>query len=133
MVAPGGTVELTAEAFGFATVSGARPLAGATIEVGWDPESLGGLTAPPTVTRETDAAGRARLAIEVPPGPPGELQLLVGVRHGPHARTHKVAIERSRPAFIELHTADARVVPMSTISAWGRVASLAGHPIAGAG
>jgi hypothetical protein len=131
-VAPGGTVELMAEAFGFATVTEARPLGGATLEAGWDPESLGGATPPPTVTMQTDAAGHARMLIDVPDGPPATLSLLVGIRHGAHTRTHAISVGRTTPAFIELHTADARVVPASTISAWARVSSITGAPIAGA-
>ncbi|MBX3219239.1 MAG: hypothetical protein KF795_01895 [Labilithrix sp.] len=130
--APGGTIELTVEAFGFATVTDARPLPNAIVEAGWDPESLDGAAAPPTVTAKTDPDGRARLAVVVPPGRPGALSLLVGARHGSHTRTHSVAISRSPAMNVELHVADARVVPTSTISAWARVSSIAGKPLAGA-
>lgn len=130
--APGGTIALTVEAFGFATVTDARPLAGAIVEAGWDPESLDGDAPPPTVTAKTDPDGRARLAVVVPPGPPASLSLLVGARHGGHARTHAVPIARGPSATVELHVADARVVPTSTISAWARVSSASGEPLAGA-
>src|SRR4029077_3061564 len=36
-------------------------------------------------------------------------------------------------AAVELHTADRRVVPTSTISAWVRVVGTSGEPLAGAG
>ncbi|MDF2693967.1 MAG: Large extracellular alpha-helical protein [Labilithrix sp.] len=129
--APGGIIELTAEAFGFATVAAAQPLPGATVEAGWDPESLGGVAAPPTVSARTDAEGRARLAIQVPPGGSSVLSLLVGARHGGHSRTHTVSVARSPASHVELHVADRRVVPMSTISAWARVAGISGKPLAG--
>lgn len=130
--APGGTIELTLEAFGFATVTDARPLPGAIVEAGWDPESLGGDAAPPTVTATTGPGGGARLSIVVPPGPPATLSLLVGARHGSHTRTHAVSVTRSPAATVELHVADARVVPTSTVSAWARVSSVSGKPLAGA-
>jgi hypothetical protein len=132
-VAPGGTVELDVEAFGFATVTDARPLSGAVIEAGWDPETIVSDTPPPTVTGKTDADGRAHLAVVVPAGVPANLSLLVGARHGIHSRTQSITIKRSVPAYVELHTGDARVVPTSTISAWARVSEISGKPLAGAG
>src|SRR5262245_53219493 len=58
--APGGVVPVQIEAFGFPTAVTLAPLAQATVEVGWDPESLGpGITAaPPGVKAVTDASGR---------------------------------------------------------------------------
>ena len=131
--APGGILELTARAYGFPSVTHAVPLAGATLEIGWDPEELDGAAPPPSVHATTDAEGRARLAIEVPKGLPRALALLVAVRHSGHVRTRSVAVARGATASIELHTADLRVVPTSTISAWVRVVGTAGEPLAGAG
>ena len=131
--APGGILELTARAYGFPSVTHAVPLAGATLEIGWDPEELDGQAAPPSVHATTDSEGRARLVIEVPKGLPRALSLLVAVRHGGHARTRSVAVTRGATASVELHTADLRVVPTSTISAWVRVVGTAGEPLAGAG
>jgi hypothetical protein len=131
--APGGILELTARAYGFPSVTHAVPLAGATLEIGWDPEELDGQAAPPSVHATTDSEGRARIAIEVPKGLPRALSLLVAVRHGGHARTRSVAVARGATASVELHTADLRVVPTSTISAWVRVVGTAGEPLAGAG
>ncbi len=131
-VAPGGSLELTTEVFGFASVTEARPLANAVVEVGWDPESLHGAAPPPNVEAKTDAEGRARLVVPVPSGSAASLSLLVGARSGSHSRTHSVTISRSPPSFIELHTADSRVVPTSTVSAWARVFGPSGKPLAGA-
>jgi hypothetical protein len=131
--APGGVLEVTAKAYGFPSVTHAVPLAGAVLEIGWDPEELDGLAPPPSVHATTDAEGRARVAIEVPQGLPRALQLLVAVHHGGHARTRAITIARGATASVELHTADHRVVPTSTISAWVRVVGTAGEPLAGAG
>ncbi|MBX3190795.1 MAG: hypothetical protein KF819_27605 [Labilithrix sp.] len=131
--APGGRLEITAKAFGFPTVTHAVPLAGAVIEVGWDPEALDGEAPPPSVVAKADADGRAHLAIDVPRGLPKLLPLLVAVRHGGHSRTRSVDIVRAPSATIELVTADTRVVPASTISAWVRVVSTSGDPLANAG
>ena len=131
--APGGILELTAKAYGFPTVTHAVPLAGAALEIGWDPEELDGAAPPPSVHATTDAEGRAKIAIEVPRGLPRKLQLLVAVRHGGHTRTRSVPIARGATAAVELHTADRRVVPTSTVSAWVRVVGTAGEPLAGAG
>ena len=119
--APGGILELSAKAYGFPTVTQAVPLANAVIEAGWDPEHLDGEAPPPSVQATTDAEGRVKLAVEVPPGLPKTLFLLVGVRHGAHSRTQTVPVKRGVTASVELHTADRRVVPTSTISAWVRV------------
>lgn len=131
-VAPGATAELLVDAFGYASVTDARLLSGATVEAGWDPESLGGGAGevPKTVTATTDTDGRAHLSVHVPSGPPGELTLLVGARHGTHSRTTTVKARRTAAAYVDLHTADARVVPTSTISAWSRLTSISGKPLA---
>ena len=109
--APGGLLELTARAYGFPSVTHAVPLAGATLEVGWDPEELDGAAPPPSVQTTTDGEGRARVLIEVPKGLPRALALLVAVRHGGHARTQSIKVTRGATASVELHTADLRVVP----------------------
>ncbi len=131
--APGGILELSAKAYGFPTVTQAVPLANAVIEAGWDPEQLDGDVPPPSVQAKTDAEGRVKLAIDVPRGLPKELSLLVGVRHGSHSRTRTVPVKRGATASVELHTADRRVVPTSTISAWVRVLGTKGEPLADAG
>ena len=131
--APGGILELSAKAYGFPTVTHAVPLANAVIEVGWDPELLDGLAPPPSVQATTDSEGRAKLAVEVPSGSPRDLGLLVAVRHGAHTRTQAVPVKRGATASVEIHTADTRVVPTSTIAAWVRVVGTAGEPLAGAG
>jgi hypothetical protein len=127
--APGATFDLTTEAFGFATVTQALPLGSATVEAGWDPESLDGAAAPPNITAKTDAAGRAQLSLVMPPGEPKALTLLVAARHGVHTRTRTLTVARTPASSVELHVADSRVVPGSTISAWGRVAGLSGRPL----
>lgn len=131
--APGGVVELVAKAYGFPSVTHAVPLAGATLEIGWDPEELDGQAPPPSVVTRTDGEGRARIAIGVPRGLPRKLQLLVAVRHGSHARTRIIPIARGTSAGIEIHTAERRVVPSSTISAWVRVVGTGGEPLADTG
>ena len=131
--APGGILELSAKAYGFPTVTQAFPLPNAVIEVGWDPEQLDGEAPPPSVQATTDAEGRVKLAIDVPPGLPKALTLLVGVRHGAHSRTQTVPVKRGATASVELHTADTRVVPTSTISAWVRVLGTKGEPLPDAG
>lgn len=128
---PGGQLEVVVKAYGFPAVTEARPLAGAAVEAGWDPESLDGDAPPPSVHATTDAEGRARFVVEVPRGRPMKLSLLVGVRHGGHARVRAASVERSPAAGVELYTADTRVVPTSTISAWVRVVGSAGEPLAG--
>lgn len=129
--APGGAFELAVEAFGFPTVTRAVPLAGATIEAGWDPEKLDGQPAPKAVTVTTDAGGRARVVVPVPDGVPADLSLLVDLRHGDHVRSHALNVRRASDSTVELHVADHRVVPTSTISAWVRVVGVAGQPLGG--
>lgn len=68
----------------------------------------------------------------MPAGVPGKLRLLVSVRHGGHERVRTLEIDRVAPAVVELHTADSRVVPSGTTTAWIRVAGTAGEPLAGA-
>jgi len=131
--APGGTIPLQIEAFGFPTVVALQPLGGAAVEAAWDPESLGpGLSvAPPAVRATTDSAGRAHLDVTLPDGDARTLRLLVGVRSGAHERTRTVEIRRGVAAEVALHVIDTRVVPGSSISAWVMVTSAAtGEPLA---
>lgn len=133
--APGSRLPLQLEAFGFPTAITLSPLAGASVEAGWDPEHLGpGVSvAPPSVRATTDASGRARLDLPVPDGDERALELLVAVRSGGHARTRSVKIHRGALRAVALHVADTRVVPGSTLSAWVMVTSASsGEPAAGA-
>ncbi len=118
--APGGTIPLQIEAFGFPSVVALQPLASAAVEAAWDPESLGpGLSvAPAAIRATTDSAGRAHLDVPIPEGDVRDLRLLIGVRSGAHERTRTVKIHRGRAADVELHVVDTRVVPGSSISAW---------------
>lgn len=117
---PGTSLPVQVQAYGFRTISTPLPLAGATVEAVWDPESLGkGVSkAPPPVSATTDASGKAHLQVEMPNGPARELRLLLGLRHGGHERTRSVAVARTKARDISLHVAEHWVVPGSTISAW---------------
>lgn len=120
--------------FGFPTVSQPRPLAGARVELAWDPEKLGvGVTqAPAPVVVETDSNGRAHAEVELPPGPPAQLSLLVGLRHGEHERTRELPVERVDPLSVLLQVPERSVVPGSTIPAWLLVVdSATGAPLPG--
>lgn len=131
--APGGTIPLQIEAFGFPSVVTLQPLGAAAVEAAWDPESLGpGISvAPLSVRATTDSAGRAHLDVPIPDGDVRDLQLLVGVRSGEHERTRKVKIHRGRAADVALHVVDSHVVPGSSISAWVVVTRAAtGEPLA---
>lgn len=127
---PGGRIEIVAKAYGFPSVTQAVPLANATIEAGWDPETLGGQAPPPNVTVTTDAEGRARVQLEVPHGKPAALNALVAVRHGGHSRVRDLTVTRGPAARVTIHTADTRVVPTSTISAWVRAVGASDEPLA---
>ncbi|MEP7122041.1 MAG: alpha-2-macroglobulin family protein [Byssovorax sp.] len=131
--APGGTIPLQIEAFGFPSVVALQPLGAAAVEAAWDPESLGpGLSvAPPPVRGTTDSAGRAHLDVPIPDGDVRDLQLLIGVRTGGHERTRTVKIHRGRAADVALHVVDTHVVPGSSISAWVVVTRAStGEPLA---
>ena len=131
--APGSSVPVQIEAFGFPTAITLTPLASATIEAAWDPEHLGpGITrSPPSVKATTDSAGRAHLDVAVPEGDERALSLLVGVRTGSHERTRRISIKRSAAHTLALHVADTRVVPGSMVSAWVVVTQAAtGEPAA---
>src|ERR1017187_7856238 len=77
-VPSGATFPVQVRVFGFPSVSTLTPLAGATVEAAWDPESLGEklATAPEPVEITCDDAGRGHLEIAVPPGR-STLKLLV--------------------------------------------------------
>jgi hypothetical protein len=115
----GSTLPVQVRVFGFPTVARLRPVAGATVEATWDPESLGDKVAkvPPAVTVTCDSGGRAHLDIEVPPGR-GELKLLVAARFAGHERTRTIDVKRSARYELDLRASDARVVPGGTVSAW---------------
>jgi hypothetical protein len=133
--APRAIVPLAIEAFGFPTAASLAPLPGAIVEAAWNPEKLGpGATAaPPSVRATTDAAGRARLLIEVPDGDERALELLVGVRTGSHERTRRLSIKRGPLHAVDLHVPDTRVVPGSSVSAWVLVTRAStGEPVASA-
>lgn len=118
--APGGSVPLQLQVYGFPTVTTLAPLDGATLEAVWDPESLGpGVSsAPPPVRATSDATGRLHLDVPVPSGPPRALRLLVGVRHGEHKRTRSFDVSRVASQRVSLHVPDAQVVPGSETPAW---------------
>ncbi len=131
--AAGSTLTLDLETFGFAQVTEATPLAGASIDLVWDPEHLGkGVSvAPPAVSVTSDATGHAVARVPVPTvGSADDLLLLVQLRHGSHARSRELNIKRTWPTKIELHVADPRVVPGDDISAWATVTDTStGQPV----
>jgi len=133
-VASGGTLPIDVEAMGFASVIAPSPLGHATVEAAWNPEKLGRVaSAPPAVEVTTDGDGRGHLDVPMPEGDDGDLELLVGVRSGAHARTRSLAVHRSRLLSTEIFVPDTRVVPGSDISAWVIVRSASsGEPVAGA-
>jgi len=124
---------LDLEAFGFGTVIEATPLAGATIDLAWDPEHLGkGVSsAPPTLSVTSDATGHAHVSIPVPvEGTDDDLVLLVHMRHGSHVRDRELSVKRTWTESLELHVADQRVVPGDDVTAWATVTNTAtGQPI----
>lgn len=130
----GGVVALDLEAFGFADVTTPAPLAGATVTLAWDPEHLGEgvTTAPPAVEVKTDATGHAIARVAVPEGPPLDMLLLAKLGYGEHTRTREIAVRRTQRAHLELHVAEAKVVPGDEISAWALLTDAAtDQPIAG--
>lgn len=130
--APGSVLSVEREALGFPTVVTLTPLAGATLEAGWDPESLGpnASSAPPSVRAIADAGGRTRLDVPVPVGDERTLTLLVGVRSGAHSRTRSFAVKRVKPYEVGLYVPDTRVVPGGETSAWVLVTSAtSGAPV----
>ncbi len=130
--APRSLLPVQIEAFGFPSVVSLVPLAGATVEAAWDPETLGpGLSkAPPPVRATTDASGRIHLDVPIPDGDVRTLGLLLGVRLGSRERTRKITVQRGPSEQIALHLADRRVVPGSSVSAWVMVTHAAtGEPV----
>ena len=121
-VAAGGRLPVQVRVFGFLQVSKLAPLAGATIEATWDPESTGKpvASAPPVVSAKSDAVGCAHLEIDVPHGK-GKLRLLLSARSGEHQRTRELEIERLDARTIDLRVSDRAVVPGGTLSAWAFV------------
>ncbi len=121
-IAAGGRLPVQVRVFGFPQVSTLAPLAGATIEATWDPESLGKpvAVAPPVVSAKSDADGRAHLELDVPHGT-GTLKLLLSARFGEHQRTRELPIERLAARAIDLRVSDEAVVPGGTLSAWAFV------------
>jgi hypothetical protein len=118
-VPSGATLPVQVRVFGFPTVATLAPLAGATVEATWDPESLGEKVSkvPPPVSIVCDGAGRGHLDIEVPPGR-GALKLLVAARFAGHERTHTLDVKRTTRYGLELQTSDTSVVPGGALSAW---------------
>ncbi len=121
-IAAGARLPVQVRVFAFPRVSTLAPLAGATIEATWDPESLGKkmAAAPPIVSAQSDDAGRGHLDVDVPPGR-GPLKLLLSVRFGEHQRTRELPIERLPARAVDLRISDGAVVPGGTLSAWAFV------------
>lgn len=115
----GATLPVQVRVYGFSTVSTLTPLAGATVEAAWDPESLGEklATAPEPVEITCDDAGRVHLEIAVPPGR-STLKLLVSARWQGHERTRTLEVERSQRHELDLRVSDTDVVPGGKVSAW---------------
>ncbi|MEZ4309532.1 MAG: hypothetical protein R3F14_15960 [Polyangiaceae bacterium] len=117
---PGATFVVQIQALGFPTATTLAPLANASIELTWDPESLGPnvSSVPAGVTVTTDSAGRARADIPIPEGDPRSLTLLLGTTYGDHRRTREVRVQRMLPRELALIVPDDRVVPGGSTSAW---------------
>ncbi len=134
VAAPGATMPVQLLALGFPTAVTLAPLAGATIEATWDPESLGPnvSAAPPSVTVTADAAGRVHLDMPVPPGDERDLRLQLGTTIGEHHRTTEIRVRRIASRELSLIVPDARVVPGGATSAWAIVSDTStGAPAAG--
>ena len=118
-VPSGGTWPVQVRVFGFPTVSTLTPLAGATVEASWDPESLGDKAAvvPTPIEIICDEAGRGHLDVAIPPGR-GNLSLLVSARWQGHERTRTLGVERSPRHELDLRVNDTDVVPGGKLSAW---------------
>ena len=129
--APRGLLPVQIEVVGYPTAVVMKPLAGATVEATWDPETLGlGADPAPPVRAVADAAGRVHLEVPVPPGKQAALTLLIEARSGEHRRTRSVSVQRVQPHRVGLHVPDPQVVPGSTISSWVRVQSaITGEPM----
>ncbi len=121
---PGGKLSVALEAYGFPAVTQAVALGGATVELGWDPASLGpdAKSAPSTIAT-TDALGHAVVEVPVPDGDARELKLLLAVRKNEHTRTSELKVQRGQSRALSLYLADATVVPGGSILAWAWAAS----------
>ncbi len=131
----GGSLSLSVEALGFPTITSSEPVAGATIEAAWDPESLHLADAPlpPSVVATTNDGGHATIAIPMPVGEPQSLTLLVSVKAGGKSRVRELTIARTGAERISLFTSESAVVPGGAVSAWALCErSDNGAPIAGA-
>jgi hypothetical protein len=133
VAAPGASIPIGVVAVGFTSVVAPSPIARATIEATWNPETLGkAARVPPSVKATTDGDGRAHLDVPMPDGDEADLELLIGVRSGTHARTQKLKVHRARLLDASLFVPDTRVVPGGEISSWVRVESArTGEPAAG--
>ena len=118
-VPSGGTWPVQVRVFGFPTVATLTPLAGATVEATWDPETLGDKASavPKPVETTCDGAGRGHLDIAVPPGR-GKLNLLVSARWQGHERTRTLEVERLQSHALDLRVNDTAVVPGGKLAAW---------------
>lgn len=114
------------QAYGFPTVTTARPLGSAKIIAAWDPETLGPGTsrAPDAVTVTTDATGAARVELPVPEGDARALTLLLSVTHGAHTRTRTVQVKRLPELLVDVRVPDTLVVAGSRVPAWVSVVNL---------
>ena len=118
-VPSGATLPVQVRVFGFPIVSTLIPFAKATVEVAWDPESLGEKvpTMPKPVEIVCDEGGRGHLDIAVPLGQ-GKIKLLVSARWQSHERTRSLEVERSPRYELDLRVSDTDVVPGGRLSAW---------------
>ncbi len=118
-VPSGATLPVQIRVFGFPTVSTLAPLAKATVEAAWDPESLGEQVAsvPKPVEIVCEEGGRGHLDLAVPPGR-GKIKLLVSARWQGHERTRTLEIECSPRYELDLRVSDTDVVPGGKLSAW---------------
>ena len=122
--APGAKVAVAIEAYGFPSVTQAVALPGATIVLGWSPDSLGPkVEVPPPVTATTDALGHAVLDVPVPEGDDRELELLIALHYEEHERTTTAKVKREKARSLALFVADAEVVPGGNILAWARTSA----------
>ncbi|MBX3231013.1 MAG: hypothetical protein KIT84_36750 [Labilithrix sp.] len=131
----GDSATLDLLAYGFVTVTDARPLDRAGVIATWDPESLGEgvTTAPGEISATTDGQGRATIKVPVPEGGAHKLTLLVALRHGEHVRTRKVQIDRLPRHAVRVQVPDPSVVPGSRVPAWVTVTDTrTGAPTRGA-
>ncbi len=132
----GGVLPINLLALGFPTASTTRPIAGATVEATWDPESLvepgaspskkikkpqpspKPAVAPPTVGATTDGAGRATLELAVPEGSERSIKLLLSVSANGKQRVREIDVQRRASTNLRLFVSDTRVVPGSEVIAW---------------